>query len=67
MLGGEVFNYGINLLAGALGGEKIDMFYTPVWFILLIISFSTIVGLITGFYPAKRAAGINALEALRYK
>ncbi len=67
MLGGEIFNYGINLLAGALGGEKIDMFYTPIWFILLIISFSTIVGLITGFYPAKRAAGINALEALRYK
>ncbi|MFC1678453.1 ABC transporter permease [Patescibacteria group bacterium] len=67
VVGGEVFNYGINLLASALGGEKIDMFYTPYWFVILIISFSTIVGLVTGFYPAQRAARINALEALRYK
>lgn len=67
MLGGELFNYGINVLAGAMGGEKIDLFYTPYWFTLLIISFSTIVGLLTGFYPARRAARINALEALRYK
>jgi len=43
------------------------MFFTPYWFVLLIISFSTIVGLLTGFYPARRAARINALEALRYK
>lgn len=66
-MGGNVFNYLINLMAGAFGGEKIDMFYTPFWFVALIISFSTFVGLITGFYPAKRAAKINALEALRYK
>jgi len=65
--GGELFNYLINFLAGAMGGEKIDMFYTPYWFVILIISFSTIVGFLTGFYPAKRAARINALEALRYK
>jgi len=67
MLGGELFNYGVNLLAGVLGGNKIDMFYTPYWFVMLIIIFSTIVGLVTGFYPARRAAKISALEALRYK
>jgi len=67
LAGGEAFNYAVNLLAGAFGGEKIDMFFTPYWFVLLIISFSTFVGLITGFYPARRAANISALEALRYK
>lgn len=67
MAGGEFFNYGVNFLAGAMGGNGIDLFYTPLWFILLIIIFSTFVGLITGFYPAKRAANINCLEALRYK
>lgn len=67
VVGGEVFNYGLNFLAGALGGEKIDLFYTPLWFTLTIISFSTLVGLMTGFYPARRAANINCLEALRYK
>lgn len=67
MSGGEVFNYGLNLLAGVFGGEKIDMFFTPIWFVALIIVFSTLVGLVTGFYPARRAARINALEAIRYK
>jgi len=67
MIGGQIFNYGLNLLAGAMGGNKIDMFFTPMWFIMVIMSFSTIVGLATGFYPARRAARINALEALRYK
>jgi putative ABC transport system permease protein len=67
LLGGEIFNYGINFLAGRFGGSGFDLFYTPMWFIGLVISFSTIVGLITGFYPAKRAAGISPLEAIRYK
>ncbi|MBU4256974.1 ABC transporter permease [Patescibacteria group bacterium] len=67
MTGGEVFNYGINFLAKAFGGEKIDLFYTPIWFIFFVIIFSTVVGLITGIYPASRAAKINCLEALRYK
>ena len=67
IVGGELFNYGINFLAGMLGGGKIDLFWTPLWFILLIIIFSTFVGLATGFYPASRAAKINCLEALRYK
>ena len=66
-LGGELFNYGVNILAGVMGGERIDMCVTPLWFVLLIITFSTVVGLATGFYPARRAARINALEALRYK
>ncbi len=69
MAGGEVFNYGINLLASAVegGGNKVDLFYTPYWFIILIITFATLVGFFTGFYPARRAARINCLEALRYK
>lgn len=67
LFGGELFNYGLNLLAGAFGGDKIDMFYTPYWFVALIITFSTLVGFATGFYPARRAAKINALVALRYK
>jgi putative ABC transport system permease protein len=66
-MGGELFNYAVNILAGALGGESIDLFATPWWFIITIITFSTFVGFVTGFYPARRAAGINPLVALRYK
>lgn len=64
---GEIFNYGINLMAKSFGGQEIDLFYTPMWFVFFVISFSTIVGLLTGVYPSGRAAKLNCLEALRYK
>ena len=63
----EIFNFGINKLAGSLGGDKVDLFYTPIEFMIMILVFSTTVGLLTGFYPARRAAKLNPLDALRYK
>jgi len=63
----ELSNFGLNLLAARLGGESLDIFFYPVWFIVAIILFSTIVSLVTGFYPAQRAANLNPLDALRYK
>lgn len=64
--GGEIFNYALKTLAGALGGQKIDIFFTPLWFGTTILFFSTFVGIATGFYPSRRAAKINVLDALRY-
>ncbi len=66
-IGTKTFNFILNLIAVNFGGMKVELFYIPFWFILFIIIFSTIVGLITGFYPAKRAAALDTLEALRYK
>lgn len=63
----QITNFGINWLARSFGGNEVQLFYIPLWFILFVITFSTVVGVITGFYPAKRAASLNALEALRYK
>jgi ABC-type antimicrobial peptide transport system permease subunit len=63
----QILNFGVNWLAGAFGGDKVQSFSFPLWLILFIIIFATVVGLITGFYPARRAARLNALEALRYK
>ena len=60
-------NYGVNWLAGFFGGNQTTLFARPIWFIIFIMVFSTVVGVITGIYPAKRAARLNALEALRYK
>lgn len=64
---GEIFNFGINILAANLGGQPVDLFERPSWFILTIIVFSTIVGFLTGIFPARKAAKLNPLSALRYK
>lgn len=65
--GGFVFNALINLVAVRFGGQKVNLFYSPLWFVLSIIIFSTVVGFLTGFVPARRASKIDPLDALRYK
>jgi len=67
IVSGFLFNAGINILARALGGQTVSLFYSPPWFILTIIIFSLFVGFFTGIFPARRAAKINTLQALRYK
>jgi putative ABC transport system permease protein len=64
---GELVNYVINRLAERLGGQTVDLFTIPIGFLLLIAGVIILVGLFTGLYPARRAAKINALDALRYE
>lgn len=63
----ELSNWGINILAKGLGGQSIDLFFSPIWFIIFIMVFSTLVGFLSGILPARRASKMNPLEALRYK
>ncbi|KKU49019.1 MAG: Cell division protein FtsX [Parcubacteria group bacterium GW2011_GWA2_46_9] len=65
--GGEVFNFILNILASRLGGQPVNLFVRPLWFVVGIIVFSTIVGFLTGVLPARRAARLKTLQALRYK
>ena len=65
--GGEIFNFILNILASRLGGKSMNLFVRPLWFIMSIIIFSTVVGFLTGVLPARRAAKLKTLEALRYK
>ena len=66
-LEGEILNLLINLVAAHFGGESVSLFYSPWWFVAAVIAFSAFVGLLTGLVPARRAAKIDPLEALRYK
>lgn len=64
---GEGANAGINYLAQRAGGEQVDVFLTPLAFVLVVVIISFLVSVFTGFYPARRASKINALDALRYE
>ena len=69
ILGGLAFskivNILINQLAARYGGDPVKIFATPLWFLITILSISVIVGLVTGLYPAHRAATLNPLQALK--
>jgi putative ABC transport system permease protein len=64
---GEIANAGLGLVASNFGGEAVRIFRYPLVFLLFIAAFSSIVGLLTGMFPARRAAKINPLDAIRYK
>jgi len=66
-LGAEIFNNAVGFLARTLGGQSLRLFYRPLWFMVTIIIFSSLIGIFTGLWPAKRAAKLSALDALRYK
>ena len=42
-----------------------DISYIPVWLMLASIGFAMIVGIVAGYFPAKRAMKLSPLEAIR--
>ena len=64
---GEIANGLLGLVASKFGGDAVQIFRYPISFLLFIATFSAVVGLITGIFPARRAAKINPLDAIRYK
>ncbi|MGO1470308.1 MAG: ABC transporter permease, partial [Tissierella sp.] len=48
-----------------MNGLEANITSIPIWLALFAIIFSTIVGVLSGLYPANKAAKISVLEALR--
>ncbi len=49
------------------GGGTGAIIHTPLWLIPFAVAFATGVGLVSGVYPALRAAALDPLRALRYE
>ena len=55
-----------NPIFGGPGADS-SIVYTPIWLIPFAVIFATLVGLLSGVFPALRAATLDPLKALKYE
>lgn len=61
-----LLNYFAPIIGEAIGMSGVSKIsIIPIWLLLLGLSFSTLIGLISGLIPANKAVKISALEAIR--
>ncbi len=63
---------GIGVIAGFIGTFAIAVLakwptQIPLAWVILSVAFSALVGIFFGYYPAKKAANLNPIEALRFE
>jgi putative ABC transport system permease protein len=64
---GGTLNGLMNVAASNFGGKSVALFRFPMPFLVFITVFSGVVGFLTGVFPARRAAKLDPLDAIRYK
>jgi putative ABC transport system permease protein len=64
---GATINILLNFVASQFGGQSVQLFSFPLPFLTFIALFSAGVGYLTGIFPARRAASLNPLDAIRYE
>ena len=61
----------LGLLVGYLGTLLCSFFHLPtsipLWSILVSFAVCTIIGVLFGYFPAKKAANMDPIEAIRYE
>ncbi|HUR21359.1 MAG TPA: FtsX-like permease family protein [Vicinamibacterales bacterium] len=64
---GRVINFGANIYFERQGGTPGNLFSLPWWLIGGALAFALLVSLIAGSYPARRAARLDPIQALRHE
>ena len=57
--------FGFSMSGSSAGYYGTDVSIIPLWLVALGLVFATLIGLVSGFYPANRAVKISALEAIK--
>jgi ABC-type antimicrobial peptide transport system permease subunit len=64
---GKVINAGTNVYLRSLSLPPDNFWAVPWWLVVFAIGFAFLVSLISGLYPAGRAARLDPVQALRYE
>jgi putative ABC transport system permease protein len=64
---GQVINLGTNVYMKRQGFPPEHFWAVPLWLVVFAILFAFVVSLVSGLYPAGRAARLDPVQALRYE
>jgi putative ABC transport system permease protein len=64
---GRLINFGTNIYLQRQHFPPAQIWSVPLWLVLSAIAFSIVVSLLSGLYPAARAAHLDPVQALRYE
>jgi putative ABC transport system permease protein len=64
---GHLINFGTNIYLERQHFPPAQIWSVPLWLVLSAIAFSVVVSLVSGLYPAARAARLDPVQALRYE
>lgn len=59
---------GMGMMGGMMGGmasEATKISIIPIWLVIAALIFSSLIGLVSGYYPATKATKLSPLEAIR--
>ena len=63
---GRAINFGTNVYLRRQEMTPESFWYVPLWLVLGAFAFAVVVSLISGFYPASRAARLDPVQSLRH-